>query len=438
MQIRIPVVPNRHYQREVWEAMDQGFKRAFLVWNRRAGKDHFSLNYMLKRAIQETGIYYYVFPTYTQGKKIVWDDTRKMDMIPKEVIKNRNNTEMKLELVNSSIIQIVGSDRYDSLRGTDPRGIVMSEYAYQHPLAWEVLRPILAANNGWAIFNTTPQGDNHAKELWEYAEQSDRWFTSLKTVDDTQSISKEELAEEQRSMDKEMFLQEYYCSFSLGAYGAYFGEQIKWLKNNKRIREIGYDPALPVDTFWDIGINDQTAIFFCQKLGQEIRIIDYLEDVNRGFADYINEIEQKPYTYRKHYLPHDFNHKEFIIGETRLEFAKKRGFTNIEIVPRPKSLQELIDITRRLLPRCWFDEEKTKMGLRALSNYQREYDEVKKIFKNSPLHNWASHGASAFMYMASTYRLDPQIESIMLKRDEIIDFDEELDNAYNNSIPYWK
>jgi hypothetical protein len=220
-------------------------------------------------------------------------------------------------------------------------------------------------------------------------------------------------------MDPALFLQEYFCSWDIGAYGAYFGEQMRWLKVNNHIREIEIDPTLPVDTFWDIGINDQTAIWFAQKIGQEVRLIDYHEDNNRGFADYLGVLEEKNYRYRTHYLPHDFNNKEFMLGESRLDYAKKRGFTNCKIVPRPSAKQEAIDTARRLLSRCYMDKERCKVGIKCLEAYQREYDELRKTFKNHPLHNWASNGADAFMYMASTYNFDIQMDTNTNKRDHL-------------------
>ena len=398
MEIRIPSSPLRWYQDEVWTALDKGCKRVFLSWHRRSGKDHFCLNYMLKRALQEKGVLYYIFPTFAQGRKIIWDDAKKMDMIPKQVIKNKNSTEMKLELINGSIIQIIGSDHYDSLRGTDPRGIVMSEYAYQHPLAWEVLRPILAANGGWVIFNSTPNGKNHNWELREYAKGSDRWYISTKTVDDTKSIALDELEEERRSMDHAMFLQEYYCSFDIGAFGSYYGEQMEWLHTNNRIGSYPYDPALPIDTFWDIGIDDSTAISFVQSVAAEVRFVDYFETNGKGFDAILSEVESKGYRIRDNYMPHDFNQREFMIGETRLEYAKKRGF-NSKIVPKI-GIDVGIDVARRLLKQSFFDKEKCKGLIRALENYHKEYDSEKKVFINRPTHDWSSHAADSLRYCA--------------------------------------
>ena len=178
----------RHYQLPLMQSLDKGIKRAFCFWHRRAGKDKTMINIIMKEAFQKVGIYYYFFPTYTQGKKILWDNREMMDHIPKALIDKKNDSEMKIKFVNGSMLQLIGTDNYDAVRGTNPVGCVFSEYAFQNPMAWEVVRPILAENRGWAIFNSTPNGENHAFELFEMANENPKWFCQKLTIDDTGAV----------------------------------------------------------------------------------------------------------------------------------------------------------------------------------------------------------------------------------------------------------
>jgi hypothetical protein len=396
-QITIPYnFTPRSYQLELFKAMDSGVNRAFVVFHRRAGKDISCFNYMIKRAIQDRGIYYYVFPQFNQGRRILWDNKDFMSYCPNEIVERKNSVEMKIELVNGSIIQIIGSDHYDALRGTSPKGVIMSEYAFQHPLAWETIRPILVENGGWIIFNTTPNGKNHAFDLWEYAKQNDTWYTDLKSVEDTKSVDMELLKEEEESMEKSMFRQEYYCDFNSGAIGAYYSEEIKWLYDNNRVRQVDYDPNMPVMTFWDLGINDPTAIWFIQDFHGELRVIDHYE-AQGDFVKHLTNVQQKGYNYSKHVFPHDIKVREFTTGKPRIETAQEVLGNNCEVAPNLR-VDEGIARTKVLLRQCFFDKEKCKTGLKLLENYRQEYDELNKIFKKQPLHDFASHTADAMRY----------------------------------------
>ena len=383
----------RPYQLELFKAMDGGKKRAFVVFHRRAGKDLSCWNYMIYRAAKERGIYYYIFPQFNQGRRILWDNRDFMAHLPDELVERKNSVEMKIELVNGSILQIVGSDHYDALRGTSPKGVVMSEYAFQHPLAWETIRPILVQNNGWVIFNTTPNGKNHAYDLWEYAKANDSWFTSLKSVEDTHGVDMELLKEEEASMEKAMFLQEYYCNFNAGAVGAYYSDEIAWLYDNNRIRQVDHDPDMPVMTFWDLGINDPTSVWFIQDFHGELRVIDHYEQQG-AFQKHLTNVLQKGYTYSRHVFPHDIRVREFTTGIPRLETAQKTLGNMCEVAPNLK-VDEGISRTRALLKQCFFDAEKCKLGLKLLENYRQEYDELNKVYKKTPLHDYASHTADA-------------------------------------------
>lgn len=191
----------RDYQKPLFRAIDSGFKRAVVIWHRRAGKDKSLINIISKKAMERVGTYYYLFPTYKQGKKIIWNGMDKdgfkfINHIPEAIVKRKDSTDMLVELINGSIIQIVGTDNIDSIVGTNPVGCVFSEYALQDPTAWSFLRPILQENGGFAIFNYTPRGDNHGKTLYEAALKRENWYVELRKADETGVFTKEQLDEE--------------------------------------------------------------------------------------------------------------------------------------------------------------------------------------------------------------------------------------------------
>lgn len=209
----------RNYQLPVLRALDSGIKRAVCVWHRRAGKDKTFLNYTIRCMYERVGVYYYFFPTYSQGKKILWDGIDKegkplLDHFPEPLVASKNATEMKITLWNGSLFQVIGTDNYDSIVGTNPIGCVFSEFALQDPLAWGYIRPILAENGGWAIFPYTPRGFNHGYDLYQMAEMNLNWYSEKLTVDDTQAITSQQVEEERQSgMSESLIQQEFYCSF---------------------------------------------------------------------------------------------------------------------------------------------------------------------------------------------------------------------------------
>jgi phage terminase large subunit len=397
----------RDYQVGLFKAIDEGYKRAVAIWHRRAGKDKSLINIIAKEMLVKKGTYYYFFPTYKQGKKILWNGMDRegfkfIDHIPKEIRKRVDNQEMLIETINGSIFQVIGTDNYDSIMGTNPIGCVFSEYSLQNPLVWDFIRPILAENGGWAIFNYTPRGENHGYDLYEMAKDNPKWFCQLLTVDDTNAIPNSVIDDERESgMSEEMIQQEFYCSFTAGVQGAYYTDQIKKAEEEGRITNIPLEPV-PVHTFWDLGMNDATSIWFAQFVGKEIRIIDYLEESGESLEYYVKILKEKGYNYGSHYLPHDVEVRELGTGVSRLETLRSLGLTDIRVVPK-LGLQEGINAVRTFFNKFWFDKEKTTVGLRALKSYHKEYDEKRKTFKNHPEHDWSSNASDAMRYLAVSH-----------------------------------
>lgn len=404
----------REYQKPFWRAMNiEKKKRAVIVWHRRAGKDKTVVNFVAQKTQERVGAYYYIFPTYNQGRKIMWegvdrDGFKFLDHFPEAIRKKKpNDTEMKIELVNGSIVRIIGSDDIDSIVGTNPVGCVFSEFSLQDPKAWDYMRPILAENGGWAVFDFTPRGENHGFDLYEMAKNDPSWFAQVLTVDDTKAISKEVLEQERREIilkdgNDALYQQEYYCSFKVPIAGAYYATQIMRANDEKRITSVPYESALPVNTWWDLGIDDSMTIWYTQTLGKEIRFIDYDEVTGEGLVHCANILKEKGYIYGEHYAPHDIEVRELTTGKSRKETAKGFGINFLTI--KRSNVDEGIDAARNILSRCWFDEKKCQRGLNALKSYHKEYDEKNKIYRSHPHHDWSSHGSDAFRTFAMAYK----------------------------------
>lgn len=412
IQIPYKFVP-RTYQLKLLQALDSGYKRAITVWHRRAGKDKTLFNILIKKAFERVGTYYYFFPEFAQGKRVIWDGIdndgfKFLDHIPKQLIKGTPlKQEMKIELINGSIIQIIGTDKFDKVRGSNPVGCVFSEYSYQNPAAWDVVRPILRLNGGWAVFNSTPFGKNHFYQLYEMAKGNDDWYTDLVTVEDSLDINgnryvPEEWIDQDRAegYTEEMVQQEYYCDFTANSQGFYYLKLMEEAADQGRVTSVPYYPDAKVDTWWDIGVSDSTAIWFTQIIGKEIHLIDFYQSNSIGIGDYAKYLQGLPYVYGTHHFPFDIAQTEFGTGRSRIEVAENLfGAKNIDVIPK-LGREDGINAARILLPRCVFDEEKCIDGIRALQNYHRQWDSKLQEFKNQPVHDWASHPADAFRYMA--------------------------------------
>lgn len=429
----------REYQLPLLSAIDKGIKNIFVLWNRRAGKDLVLWNACIKRAFQVKGIHYYLLPTYTQAKKIIFDGitndgTRFIDYIPPELLKRKNEQELKIELINGSIIQLIGTDRYDSIRGSNPITCIFSEYAYQNPMAYEVVKPILAANGGIAIFNTTPNGKNHSAQLREVAENSTDWYYEKLTVNETKVVSLEEIARlKSQGMSEEFIQQEFFCSEDIGIVGSFYADRVQTAKEENRICANVYEPTLEVHTAWDIGFRDDTAITFFQIFGKEIRIVDYYANSGMTMPEYIAVLKNKPYKYGTHYLPWDAKITPMSSGKSTIDVAKEYGLDNIRLTPN-LSVQEGIQQARMILQKCWFDKDKTVELVNALQNYRREYDEKKQAYRAIPLHDWSSHGADSFRYLAISikdsisdkFSYENSVKTFLKKTDSSIMYDDGL------------
>ncbi len=415
MKITLPhIYRPRAYQEKLFYCLDNGFRRGAVIWHRRAGKDLTFVNILAKECFKKVGTYFYILPFYKQARIIIWegltsDGTAFTDFIPKQLIAHKDNQQMVIKLVNGSIIRFLGSDNIDSIVGTNPVGVIFSEYSLHRPQAWQYLRPILVENKGWALFNFTPRGINHAYTLFTKSSSDEAWFNERLTVEDTKRhdgtpvVSTTDINLERASgMPEALIQQEYYCSFSAGVVGAYYARLMEKAYSRGRVTSVPHEPALPVYDVWDLGISDSTAIWFYQVWGKEIRLINYYENEGEGMPHYINFCkklrDEEDYDLAEHFAPHDIMVREFTSGRTRQEIAGDHGF-DFTVVPK-LDISDGIEAARSIIPMCWFDKAKCERGIDALMNYQKRYNEKQESYSDKPLHNWASHAADSFRYLA--------------------------------------
>jgi len=293
-----------------------------LVWHRRAGKDHLAINMCAAAMFQEPGIYWHVLPTYAQGEKAIWggmdnDGTAFTDYIPPAAVEVKRNDKMLIKIfdeLGGSQYRVIGGDNPDRLVGGNPKGVVFSEYSLMNPLCWDLVRPILTANGGWAIFIFTPRGyDNHGWDVLQAAKGSEKWHWEVRDIrhtrkhDGTPVVTEEDVEEEVRQgMPEELARQEYYCDFTAQMVGAYYGKQFDAIDREKRCTpEVKWRKNQPVYTSWDLGIRDTMAIWFYQIVGDWVNYIDYMAGTGAGIDHYIKELDKKPYVYKTNYAPHD-------------------------------------------------------------------------------------------------------------------------------------
>lgn len=404
----------RDYQIAACDAFENlGYKRMCLVWSRRSGKDIVAFNLLLRAAFREVGVYFYCLPTFSQGRKVIWDSItndgkRFIDFIPRELINSLNSQELKITLKNGSLIQIIGSDSYNtSLVGTNPKMVVFSEMALSDSDAFKFVLPIINSNNGRIICISTPRGRNAFWDLYQIALNSPDWFCQKLSVADTKHIPLERIQQDidEGLVSPDLVEQEYFVSFDLGASGSYYAKYIDKLRLGGQIGKLPWNPSFLVSTAWDLGWRDTTCIIFFQKIGRNIHIIDAYERSKEGLEHYIEYVRKKGYQYEKHWAPHDIAVHEIGSGLSRLEKARQLGLKfevregGTKSALPPLSVQDGIEAVRSSLPQMWFDEDNCKGLLKALENYRQEYDEKNKVYRSKPLHDAASNYADAFRYL---------------------------------------
>lgn len=388
--------------------------------------------------------YFYVFPSYAMAKKALWQNIdgqgfRTLDHLHPSLVVNKNNQEQRLELVNGSIIQMVGIEQADTLRGVAAAGVVFSEFAFQHPEGYKIFMPVLRESNGWALFNSTPDGKNHFYDLEERVKDSENWHVSiLQTAWPDKPhysglITPEnlQLVQEEEGLTEEQIQQEYGVSYTVQAKGSYYGDLIDKAETEGRIGEFGHDSSLPVDTFWDLGKSDDTAIWFVQRVGNKVIFIDYHEESGKSIDHYAYVLRNKGYRYGTHFLPHDATHNTIGSSGSTVElfqkYCKAAGVEDNTIIAGRRPIQEGIQAVRSRFPRYHFNAGLCEEGIKKLSLYHRKWDSKRQVFLQQPVHDFTSHTADALRTEAITEEDHDKYQFDNLEFDTVMDISGDYD-----------
>ena len=392
--IEIPYTPRPaflpfHARTERWSC---------LVAHRRAGKTVAAINDILIKALVKKGAYALIAPFRAQIKAVAWEYLKHY---AHEVTASANEAELLVVLINGASIRLFGADNPDSLRGLGFDGVYLDEYGDFKPSVWgNVIRPTLSDRQGWAVFGGTPKGHNQFHDISRVAQATEGWFYLNLPASKSKLLPDEELAAARVQLSDDQYQQEYECSFEAAILGAYYGEEMRLLTESGRITDIEWQPDLPVYTAWDLGYRDDTAIWWYQLIGDEIHVLDYFGVSGADIPELAAEIGERPYTYARHWLPHDARARTLASGGKSVieQMGFFLGLSSMGIVA-DLSVQDGIQAVRMMFPRVWFDK-KCSEGIEALRQYQRNYDEDKKAFRRTPRHDWCSHPADAFRMLA--------------------------------------
>lgn len=380
---------------------------AVIVAHRRAGKTVACVMELLTRALatpKKDARYAYIAPFREQAKTVAWNYLKHYaTAVVKNPEEDFRESDLEVRLFNGSHVRLFGADNPNALRGMYLDGVVMDEHADMRPNLWgEVIRPTLSDRKGWAVFIGTPRGRNGFYDLYDQSLKDADWYSLTLKASETGILPESELADARKTMTENQYAQEYECSFDAAVIGAVYAKELSAARAQGRVRACPYDGSKLVYCAFDIGKRDATAIWFYQVFGGEIRIIDFFEDHLESAPYYAAKLKGLGYKYDTLYLPHD---SEYETSATDLTFAgilRSAGF-RVEVLPR-LSLEDGINTARMLFPKCIFNADKTQAGLEALQQYHWAYNERMGELKSAPAHDWSSHAADAFRYLAMSVR----------------------------------
>lgn len=393
-----------------------------------------------------------MLPEYSQARKAIWDAVnphtgrRRIDeAFPLWLRSSTRNQEMQITFINGSTWQVVGSDRYDSLVGSAPAGIVYSEWALANPAARAYLRPILAENNGWQLFITTPRGRNHAYTTLRAAQKTPGAFAQILDARDTGVFTEEQLRIELASYIAEFgeeygaakFEQEYLCSFESANLGSILARSIGIAEKEGRVNdEVEFDEyGAELEISADIGRADTSTWWFWQPKIGGYSIVDYDSGFGIGAEEWCERLDNRIKKYKlgnkkvalgRIWLPHDARAKTFSAKRSAIEiFSEYFGAGHVAITPHSKK-HDRINAARTLINRIEFHATNCQKGLEGLREWSFEYSEDKKTFSLEPKHDWASHDGDGFSYGCQIMQLhkpivheDKKIKGIVIGDNQV-------------------
>ncbi len=411
--VRIPYDP-RPLQQELHQALRADGNRvrfAVLAIHRRWGKSVFAINECIHGALTCTKPnprFFYIAPTMKQCRSIAWDYVKEFTrMIPNM---KYYETDLRAEFPNGARIQLTGSENYDVLRGNYVDGAVCDEYGNMSPQAYrEVLRPAAADRKGWIIVLGTPNGKNHFYDIYQEAIRTQGWIARTYSAEDTGLIDDEELEGARLTMGDSEYRQEFLCDWTAAVRGSFYGQELNRAKLEGRVLNVPLARQLPVDISMDLGMDDATAVWFSQTVGNEIRLLRYHEWSNTSLLDICDDLRKPPfdqYRYGKCWLPHDAEVRSMNDGKTRTETMQSTGLFEEVIVTNRIPVGDGINAVRQLMPQCYFDKINCMEGIDCLENYSKQYDPKTGIFKETPKHDRFSNGADSFRYLCINHTPD--------------------------------
>ena len=430
-RIEIPYKP-----RDAFQPLHQSKKRwAVVVAHRRAGKTVACVNQLIKEAVMTKRKDFrgaYIAPFYKQSKSVAWDYFKQFTRVISGIV--INESELRIDFKNGARIQLFGADNADSLRGLYFDSIICDEYGdWKSTVFQYVVRPALADRQGKAVIIGTPKGRNQFWEVYDRATHSDDWLALKITVDESGILPQSEVDSLKRELSEDAWRQEMECDFDAALPGAIWGRELYQAEQDGRITEVEYDRFADVYTAWDLGYSDDTAIWYYQVIHGEVHFIDYYSASGKSIDHYAAHVLSKPYKYKTHFLPHDARAKTLASGgKSVIEMLAEHLTLNKMAITPSLSMQDGIQATRQMMPRAWFDKVRCADGVEALKQYQREWDEDKKMFRDKPRHDWTSHAADSMRYAAINWKeeVKPVIEDKPIRGISVGQTDVTLDELW--------
>lgn len=411
---RIPL-QLRPYQQTARDKFREGLRRQVLIWHRRAGKDIDSLDFAAEQAESEVGTYWHLYPTHVQAKRAIWNGIdaktgeRFIDRaFPKSGRTSTRSQDMQIELTTGSMWQLCGSDRYDSLVGSDVKGVTFSEWALCDPRSWDYIRPIIRANGGWVRFITTYRGRNHAYRMAQRLKNNPDWFVDIRTIEDTTDVNGQRIltdadieAERDDGMTEALIQQEYYCNPVAALPGSIYGKSVEKMLEAGRIGTYGFDSSLPVSASWSTEFAEQYTVIFWQRRGNESRVV--------GSRSYRFESLSDAIQAAAHSFPWRYVARHILPAKTPGEIVET--FENFgQVVDLAPDMANIFSVTRDQLsttyvdnaPRAWESEKENNENLvDALNGYRFSEARGGQSFTNTPVNSWEKHYARALEVFAA-------------------------------------
>ena len=411
----------RDYQKPLWKYLEDGGTRAVEIAHRRWGKDEVALHHAACSVMERPATIWHCLPLFSQARKAIWNAVnphtgqRRIDeAFPHEIRESTNDQEMFIRFKRGGTWQVIGSDRYDTLVGASAAGVVFSEWALANPAAWGYIRPMVEENNGWALFITTPRGNNHAKSMLDMANSHRDWFAEVSNVMDTGALSGAQLDEAMEEyqalygidLGRAMFEQEYLCSFAGATIGAIYGAEMARAEREGRLTTVPVNDAYPVHTVWDLGKAVNNPIWCFQVIKGDLRIVDFYQPESEDLDEWLDELDRRGY-HGNDYVPHDILTTEWGQKKTRIERLRERKRKPVRITK--VSVADGQQAGRMAINAAVFDLERCAVGIEGLKSYRREWDEDMKRFRDNPVKDWSEHIGSAWRYLGLAWR-DEKIE----------------------------